>query len=338
MERSAVDGDLRSWPDIKSDFERATLLLGNGLSINVWPRFDYDSLLEHASRDGGVTAGERTLFAGTPNFETVLADLSTAIRVDEALQIDAARVYERYRSIQRSLGRAIREVHVGGGQIARRKLEAIRGVLTRYEWVFTTSYDLVVYWAMGCGGTWKPFVDGFYVRRDDRLVFVPKRDVVRAGQIPVYFLHGALHLVVGGDGTTWKLRRRSDLQTILDQFGEPIAGDPQARPLLVTEGSSHDKLRAIDGNAYLSSALAHLRANDLPTVVFGSRLGRSDDHLIDALNEHPRRPVAVSMLPAPKRELMRAQVEIFERLETETLLFFDATTHPLGDPRLQVEA
>jgi Domain of unknown function (DUF4917) len=338
MITSALDGTLNAWADIRSGFERSALLLGNGLSINVWPSFDYDSLFGQACR-GGLTPADQMLFEGTPNFESVLADLNTAIRVDAALEIDTERVYERYRSIQRALGHAIREVHVGGGQIALRKFDAIRDVLTRYEWIFTTSYDLILYWAMGCRGVWKPFVDGFYVNRGDRLVFDSSRDVVHDDQIPVYFLHGALHLVVGGSGMTWKLRGRRELQTILDQFGEPIAGDPQARPLLVTEGSAHDKLRAIEGNEYLSRALAHLRETKLPVVVFGSRLGESDNHLIDALNEYPLRAVAVSMLPtASKRELARMQSDIYGRLDSETLLFFDATTHPLGDPRLRCES
>lgn len=312
----------------------SVLLLGNGLSINVWQRFDYGSLFEHACL-GGLGARDQALFADTPNFETVLADLNTAIRVNEALGIDPQPIYERYRSIQHALGRAIREVHVLRGEVSVRKLEAIRDVLARYEWIFTTSYDLILYWAMGCRGVWSPFVDGFYAKRGDRLIFDTKSDVVREGKIPVYFLHGALHLVVGSSGVTWKLRGRDDLQRILHQFGEPIAGDPQARPLLVTEGSAHDKLRAIEGNAYLARALAHLRETELPVVVFGSRLGESDDHLIAALNEHPKRTVAVSMIPGPKRLLAGRQSDIYGRLDTETLLFFDATTHPLGDPRLR---
>ncbi|HXP38319.1 MAG TPA: DUF4917 family protein [Solirubrobacteraceae bacterium] len=337
MSDPVLDGTLHAWADIRSRFARSALLLGNGLSINVWPHFDYGSLFEHACR-GGLTATDQMLFEDTPNFETVLADLNTAIRVNAALKLDAAPIYERYRSIQQALGQAIREVHVGAGHIALRKLDAIRDVLTRYEWIFTTSYDLILYWAMGCRGKWQPFVDGFYVKQDDRLVFDSAHDVVRDDQIPVYFLHGALHLVVGGSGMTWKLRGKRDLQTILDQFGDPIAGDPQARPLLVTEGSAQDKLRAIEGNVYLARALEHLRENELPLVVFGSRLGDSDEHLIDALNEHPLRAVAVSMVPASKRELARAQSEIYGRLNSETLLFFDATTHPLGDVRLRAES
>lgn len=151
----------------------------------------------------------------------------------------------------------------------------------------------------------------------------------------MYFLHGALHLVVGGSGVTWKLKREA-VQTILDQFGEPIADDPLARPLLVTEGSSHDKLRAIDGNAYLSHALEQLRRVELPIVVFGSSLGDHDQHLIDAINERPSRPVAVSMVSDGKRELTALQAEIYGRLQAETLVFFDAASHPLGAPGLRV--
>ncbi|HXE46163.1 MAG TPA: hypothetical protein VN635_13340 [Conexibacter sp.] len=38
----------------------------------------------------------------------------------------------------------------------------------------------------------------------------------------------------------------------------------------------------------------------------------------------------MSMLPGPKKDLARRQADIFGRLETNHLLFFDATTHPLG--------
>jgi hypothetical protein len=155
------------------------------------------------------------------------------------------------------------------------------------------------------------------------------------GQVPVYFLHGALHLVVGGSGVTCKLRR-NEIQSVLDQFGEPIEGDPQARPLLVSEGTARDKLRAIEGNAYLAKALQALRGLDLPVVVFGSSLGLQDDHLLDALNEHPERPIAVSVLPGSRRHVAARQADVYARLETDELRFFDATSHPLGDPALKV--
>ena len=324
---SAIDGSLMRWEEIADAEEWQALLLGNGLSINVWPNFGYGSLFDHA-QDGNLTEEDRALFGGITNFERVLADLNIAIRTCDLVGMATEPLYACYRSIQLALGHAIREVHLKRAQVPDTTLAAIRNVLEQFEWVFTTSYDLLVYWAMGYPhNDYTPFVDCF--RWGGRCEFDPHRADVYVGQIPIYFLHGALHLVVGGSGTAWKLRNTS-IRTILDQFGQPIEGDPQARSLLVTEGSSQDKLRIIEGNDYLTHALQRLRECELPMVVFGSSLSEQDRHLAEALNEHPERPVAVSLRPGPKRELAVRQADVYGRLEAEKLMFFDATTHPLG--------
>jgi hypothetical protein len=331
MPTPRLDGSLEAWPNLAARFSGAALLCGNGLSINVWPEFTYGSLFEHA-HDGDLTAEDLALFGGTENFERVLSDLNTAIRVNETLGQPADPIYARYRSIQRGLGHAVRAVHLIRSQIPDTALESIRGEMLRYEWIFSTSYDLLLYWAMGCGGSFEPFIDHF---RGPQLEFDPNNADVYAGRVPVYFLHGALHLVVSGSGVTWKLRRGA-IQTVLDQFGEPIDGDPRARPLLVTEGTARDKLRAIESNVYLAHGLQRLRSVELPLVVFGSSLGSQDDHLLDALNEHPQRAIAVSLLPKTRRALAARQADVYARLETDELWFFDATTHPLGYPSLRV--
>jgi Domain of unknown function (DUF4917) len=331
MPTPRLDGSLASWPDLTRSYPEAALLCGNGLSVNIWPAFAYASLFDYA-REGGLTEQDLALFGETENFERILSELSTAIRVNETLSQLADVIYERYRSIQRALGHAVRAVHLIRSQVPDATLKAIRNELLRYEWIFSTSYDLLLYWAMGCGGSFAPFIDHF---RGSGLQFDADRADVYVDQLPVYFLHGALHLVVGGSGVTWKLRR-SAMQTVLDQFGEPIDGDPQARPLLVTEGTARDKLRAIESNAYLAHSLQALRSTELPLVVFGSSLGTQDDHLLDAINEHPRRRIAVSLLPDNRRTLAARQADIYARLETDELEFFAATTHPLGDPALRV--
>jgi Domain of unknown function (DUF4917) len=322
------DGSLVQWDEIADDFEWKTLVLGNGLSINVWPRFAYRSLYDHA-RDEGLTEQDRALFADTANFERVLGDISTAIRVGEVVGLDTAPLYTRYRSVQLALGNAIRDVHVRRSNVPTPTLARIRSSLTEFAWIFTTSYDLLLYWSMASGGRFAPFVDDFRYGEFDA-----SRAQVFVGQIPVYYLHGALHLIVSGAGATRKLRQTT-IRTLLEQFGQPIPGDPGARPLLVTEGSSRDKLRAIEGNAYLAHCLDRLRERNEPTVVFGSSLSDQDQHLVDALNEHPDRPVAVSMLPGAKRSLGPRQMDVYGRLDVETLVFFDATSHPLGSPELR---
>lgn len=324
------DGTLVDWREIASE-KWDTLLLGNGLSINVWEPFGYSQLYDQVKRTE-LARQDRRLFASTPNFERVLADLLTAIRVAEALELDTRVLRRHYRNVQQAVVSAVRQVHLNLTRVPFETRQTISSEMARFEWVFTTNYDLLVYWAMAVDG-FDPFMDHF--RHGNRCEFDPDRARVPKGSVPVYFLHGALHLVVGGSGTTWKLRQQG-LGSILNQFGKPIEGDAEARPLLVTEGSAEDKLAAIEDNPYLSHALDRLRERDLPVVVFGSSLSEQDSHLADALSEHRGRPVAVSMLPSQSRkELLAKQVDICGRLESR-VVFFDATSHPLGSPAMRV--
>ncbi len=225
-------------------------------------------------------------------------------------------------------------MHPEHADIPRTALVAIREHLLKYGWVFTTSYDLLVYWAMGAGpGGFRPFTD-LFMQRGSRYEFDTRGAWTRksAGRTAVCFLHGALHLVVGSDGETRKLTRGND--TLLEQIDRLIPDDPLARRLLVTEGTYRDKLRAIDANDYLRFALDRLREQDSGLVIFGSSLGEQDRHLVDAINENRKRPIAVSVHARTKREVARVKNEVYERLEPKTLLFFDSRTHPLGSPSL----
>lgn len=322
---AGITGALESWDNVQGQERWEGLLIGNGMSIGVWPKFGYSSLYDHA-KSQLFDPVDRALFDRTPNFERVLADLNTAMRVNKALAIDAPEVLNRYQSIQKALGRAVNEVHPTRSHIPGPVLAALRRELIRYEWIFTTSYDLVLYWAMGFGENYGRFRDYFW--RNQRCEFEVEHAEVGSDHLPVYYMHGALHLVVGGTGRTWKLRR-TDL-TLLDQFGHPIEGDERARPLLVTEGTARDKLRAIEGNRYLSHALARFRECDVPLVVFGSSLSEHDAHLLDAIGEHPDRPIAVSMRRGEEEVLTTKQAEIVGRLSSKKVTFFDSETHPLG--------
>jgi hypothetical protein len=336
MRELAPDGSLLRWQDIEGEERWSALLLGNGLSINIWSPFHYQSLYAKARRlsTGGLDADDRALFQaiGTQNFERVLGDLSSSIRVLDALGKDTADLLQRYQSIQAALGEAIRAVHIPWADVSASTLAIVQQELHKFEWIFTTSYDLLLYWAMGHGDDYGRLVDLFWARN---CRFNPKDTDIRVRAIPVYFLHGAMHLIVEGTGQTRKLQR-TDALTLLDQFGQPMANDPQARPLLVTEGSWRHKLQAIESNAYLSHGLDTLQAPylDVPVVVFGSALGEQDRHLTGALSVHPDRPIAVSMMPGPRAELRAKQADIYGRLEAKPLYFFDATTHPLGSADL----
>lgn len=330
IEGHPIDDSLATWAELNEHYDGwAGLLLGNGLSRTVWEDFGYPLLYAKAPQDGeeGLTDLDRRLFEAldTENFERVLAELAAAIRMAEALGENPALYLERYRSIQLALGMAVQAVHAGYYDV-KDALKPIGRVLQEQTYVFTTSYDLIVYWAMGAVG-YDHLCDCFW----DGECFDPADSEPKDYLTPVYFMHGALHLVVMGSGITRK-RKNTDLGNLLQQFRSPIDGDEQARPLLVTEGSAQHKLLAIEGNDYLSDALNRLRKFEFPIVVFGSELGEQDRHLVDALNRYPDRPVAVSVWAKDRsgEEIRSIKGALRTNLKADPLFFFDAASHPLG--------
>jgi hypothetical protein len=227
----------------------------------------------------------------------------------------------------------VRRVHLEWTEVPSETLEAMKLELRRYGAIFSTSYDLLIYWAIGHNENYGRFCDCFWA--NGRNEFDPDDCELFPHARPVYYMHGALHLVVQGSGVTRKLTKSA--QTLLDQFGKPIASDPEARPLLISEASARDKLRAIEGNDYLAFVYGQLQDAAGPLVVFGHSLGEQDRHLIDAVNANPERPVAISMRKKSQRQLREQQSDIYGKLRTKEVHFFDAETHPLGSPDLTVD-
>jgi Domain of unknown function (DUF4917) len=316
------------WDGIRTEHDWKTLLVGNGLSINIWPRFDYGSLYARAAGGGiddGLAADDVELFealGGSTNFEHVLRDLRTAAAVTRGLGGDVEPYVRRYASIQRALGAAVLASHVDFAGVPEATRRHVADALREFSMVFTTSYDLILYWSMSVDA-FEGFCDCF--TRDH--TFDPWRPQDR---VPVFFLHGAMHLVVDEAGVTHKLTR-SD-RSLLEQFGKPVRG-VRTKPLLVTEGSSGDKLEQIEKNDYLAHALTRLREDRAPLVIFGHSLSHEDEHLVEAINRDPPSAVAVSVLP--EGDVDAERLAIRARLHrVKTVRFFNARTHPLGSEDL----
>ena len=82
-----TDGSLPDWQEVEEKADWRALLLGNGLSINVWPKFEYGSLFEQAKlgdKHCNLDPHDLALFEQfeTENFEIVLGNLDTAIRAE----------------------------------------------------------------------------------------------------------------------------------------------------------------------------------------------------------------------------------------------------------------
>lgn len=328
---TTIDADLQDWAELE-EREWPTLLLGNGLSINLWAGFGYESLFNSAT----LTATASAIFAelGTTNFEQCLECLHHANIALRALSDSTANVDRTYEEVRDALFRTVGEVHVPWEHFPDATHQVLALTMDAHDAVFTTSYDLSLYWShMRCIDL-VDIKDFFW----NQLIFDPANTTVHGrGTTKIHYLHGGIHLWQDdqtGENGKWSASS-ARLLGIQNSYG-PTA---TKRPLFVSEGTSQAKVRTIQQSSYLSFCLDELRADDKPTVVFGQSLSDQDAHIVDALVNGPTRRVAVSLYPTGNDEAVIAEkARIVQALGRHRVQFFDSTTHPIGDPGLRVIA
>lgn len=330
------NAELLDWSEISNRFDaRPILLLGNGGSLAVWEGFSYRSLFGIARNDVAHPLDERDeeLFAafGGTDFEEVLGALLTAKRVGNALGITTTEVVDRYRAIQHALEEAVGFSHLTWDQLSDQQRAHLRTEYRNYQSIYTTNYDLILYWAMmqtDPGGDFVDFFSGY------PLIFDKRRSPHIGDATAVLYLHGAIHLRRTEHGVTRK-EVAGEPGNLLTQFGFPI--QQRETPLMVSEGTSTEKLRRILSSDYLSFALERLETDSAPLVIFGQRLGGQDDHISRAVRQHRQRLVAIA-IHASGDTASSLKLEFARRVAGSQILFFDAASHPLGDSSLKVTA
>lgn len=326
----AVDAELMDWLNL-SHQEWPTLLIGNGMSINLWAGFGYTSLYQSAT----LTQPAQAIFSelGTTNFEQSLECLHHANVALRALSESTAKVDQTYEEVRDALFVTVGKVHIPWNYFPQSSHDRIALEMDSHGSVFTTNYDLTLYWSQLQTTKVVNIVDFFWAADHQ---FDPSDSMIRGSRTTgVYYLHGGLHLwqddQTGGNGKWTSGSGRL--------LGIQVKYGPKAdrRPLFVSEGTSAAKARTIRQSSYLSFCLDQLRDDDKPTVVFGQSLSDQDRHIVEALTDGPSRRIAVSIYPTgDDKDILAEKARIQKALRRHQLVFFDATTHPLGDPSLRV--
>lgn len=328
-----ISGNLLDWNEVKDREGWSGILIGNGASIAVWDDFLYSSIYNKSRSEdieNPLSDLDIQLFdtLRTTNFERVLSSLSTARIINNALNIAAEPVQSRYNSIQTSLIQAVRAVHVPWRTIPEEVLVNIQENLLNYKFVYSTNYDLLIYWAMMHKGNSGGFKDYFWGEQFD----VSNTQIWNKATCVLY-LHGGLHIYRLPSGQTLK-RRADNGQNLLDLFGQTYQGD--AVPLFITEGTSEEKLSSIYRSDYLSFAFSQFSKHEGPLVMFGHSLGESDNHIVSTIANWGPVKIAISLLPGSETNIRRLKAQIIAKLPEAKLFFFDASTHPLGSPALKI--
>jgi hypothetical protein len=356
----AITDDLEDWPKLEKSLPASDrgLLIGNGASIALWPQFRYTSLYEMAkdtTKPDHLSDREVGVFTAleTQNFESVLSSLIAAGKIwgiygKPPQDINDLRA--SYQRIRKSLIRAVKEVHVPFERVTEALKAEIRQVFAGYDYVYSTNYDLLLYWSMmNDRDRFKDFVWGRDGDNRRNLFDISDTDLWDESKpfTKVLFLHGALHLYKNAEGRTFKKLSGED-GNLLDLFD--VQGD--AIPLFISEGRSRDKLSAITRNDYLSFAYERFSKHRGSLVVFGHSLTPEfDQHLLDAIRKWKRydqqrmsfqtvpsrRVVAISVRAAnDAHAVIDLKSRLTKALSDYEVRFFDSRTHPLGRDGLRI--
>lgn len=246
-----------------------------------------------AAVEAGLSERAQKIFdrLGTSNFEGVMRALSDAYWIAETYGIPKESIKEILDDVEvvkRTLVQAVAQSHLAhSGEVPDEKKTCALAFFRDYTGIFTTNYDLLVYWVVMHEGESPSFKDGF--RSDPDVPEAPYLIFAeRMGRSPaIYYLHGALHLHIHRG----QLRKHSWVRTgkrLTDLIQEGLGN--QSYPLFVAEGSAEQKLEQIERTGYLWYCLDKLRRIESPLVTFGHALGHSDQHIVEAIARNIEMP------------------------------------------------
>jgi hypothetical protein len=275
--------------------DKRHLLLGNGFSIACRAdRFTYGRLLDAADLST-LSVDGAALFAAeeTTDFEEIINSLRVAARMVEFYETSdeeiAARLEADAELVKSALADTLARSHPDNvGEIEVAEYQHARRFLAHFDHLFTVNYDLLLYWTLM--QEIEPKVradDGFRADHDE-----PDADWVRwdsyhggSWNQNIYYLHGGLHLFEEGP----VLKKLTFIRTgiaLVDQIREAL--DAEAYPLVITEGSSPEKLARIRHNDYLAKGLRSLAACKGSLFIHGHSLADNDAHVFKAIGGEGR--------------------------------------------------
>lgn len=294
--------DLEAFDDVIASIEKNKgrrqfhLLLGNGFSMAYDSKiFSYNALHDFVSKAGNRLLTDLFDTIKTKNFEEVMRQLENFSALVDVFGTDE-KLKEKVKAAETELKAkllgAIKSLHPEHVfKVPQEKSDQCGSFLRRFidtgGGVFTTNYDLLLYWVL-MRSLMDYSVDGFGRDRENPDEYVPAEEVeyseLRWGRNKtnqnIFYLHGALPLFDTG------------IEIVKEEYGqenyllENISNrmSQGSYPIFVTAGDATDKLKHIMHNRYLSYCYEKLSTCKGSLVAFGFNFGEYDLHIVDAIN------------------------------------------------------
>lgn len=282
----------------KNSKRKFSLMLGNGFSMAYDPAiFSYKAL--HGFVDKVDNDLLKALFTvvDTHDFERVMQQLDVLAAIGGVLGIDAPlklRIEESKDALKRSLIDAVRALHPEHVyKVPEEGCASCTGFLKLFldtgGALFTTNYDLLMYWVLMRSGL--RAVDGFGRDREGPDEYVEAEDLEyselrwgrNASNQNVFYVHGSLPLF---DTGTEVIKEEYGDGYLLEQITKRIIAGHY--PVFVTAGDATQKLTTIRHNSYLQDAYESLASIGGSLVTFGFNFGSQDAHIVSAIQRAAR--------------------------------------------------
>ncbi len=282
--------------DLRKKKRQTHLLLGNGFSMAYDSDiFSYNALHNFIDNIDNKLLSKLFEIVNTKDFELVMQQLDNFLQLvaafdaDSQLQADIQHASDQLKTSLIDAIKALHPTHVFDVQEERSTTCAkfLRQFLDNDGHVFTTNYDILLYWILmrngivrsgdGFGRDWEN--DGEYVPEDE-LEFSELRWGRNVDSQTINFLHGALHIF---DTGTEIVKEEYDSQNwLLEKIEARLLN--KEYPVFVTAGNGREKLTHIRHNRYLSACYDNLSDIEGSLVTFGFNFGEQDSHILDAIN------------------------------------------------------
>jgi hypothetical protein len=319
--------DMLTFADVQAAIKRNpkrpfSLLLGNGFSMAYDPGiFSYNALHGFVERVDDSLLKALFTVVDTHDFERVMQQLDVFAAIGNVIGIDDAlkgRIGEARDGLKKSLIDAVRALHPEHVyKVPEAKCDACTAFLklfldTRGS-LFTTNYDLLMYWVLMRSGL--RAIDGFGRDRESPDEYVEEEELEyselrwgrnAAGQ-NVYYVHGALPLF---DTGVEIVKEEYGKDFLLEQITKRITAGHY--PVFVTAGDATQKLTAIRHNPYLQDSYESLASVGGSLVTFGFNFGPQDAHIVSAIQRASKQ--------APDRRLWSIYIGVYSDADAGRML------------------
>lgn len=317
------------WQAMKDSFDVSDILIGNGFSINLWPSLRYDSLCNLFCSKTNAEVIDLFKNFNTTNFEVVLSGLNNAELVNDVLGKHNPDIAKIKQHVKDGLIHTIQTTHPEAKDIRDEMLRSLAKEFEPFTDIYTTNYDVYLYKIILANNalvdmgreTFSEFGDGFYTEiSKGKLAF----DDFDYKQRNLVYLHGSL-FIFNPAGSTYKIRKIDGSLEYIKLI--KIELDNNNFPVYVAEGTAEEKYIAINENFYLRSALNRLKSRKGNLITFGFSFGKSDRHIIDAINSSSTGIIVASIWPSRTLVELKKEISRINLLfPNKSVQFFDSRT------------